>query len=103
MSCLITALLRTIKQKERSEDPSSQTSTNEAPEKAASSSKAAIYEGPKGAAHDESQKSDQTFFNPAIKKFDGRLTPLMLKSIKAHECLCNECAPEFAGILQKQV
>ena len=37
------------------------------------------------------------FFDASIQLFKENLTPLILRLIKAHECLCSACSPDFVG------
>ena len=42
-----------------------------------------------------SAQKPTSFFDPAKHQFKERLTPLMFKKVKAHECLCIDCNAEF--------
>ena len=39
------------------------------------------------------------FLDPSTQRFKETLTPLMLRSIEAHECLCSSCSPDYVDTL----
>lgn len=76
VTCLAASLLRTIKQKD-----------------------GALTQKEDVVKVDE--EGDGGLFNPDFKELE-KLTPLMLKYVKAHECLCVSCHLELADNMSEQ-
>ena len=57
----------------------------------------------KSGGHMEAEGHTETFLDPENQEFREYLTPLMLKYIKAHECLCMACNPSYTDTIYDQV